>query len=69
MRTRRVRRTVDLSPSDHDELGRWCSGIAHELGLARVTGQQVLEVLVRRLLDDERLATDVRREISKSVDQ
>jgi hypothetical protein len=69
VRTRRVRRTVDLTPTDHAALARWCGETANELGVARVTGQDVIEALVQALLRDDELASRIRTEISRSVRQ
>lgn len=52
VRTRRVRRTVDLTLNRHRELGRWCDEQADELGLTRVTSQDVLAALVDELLEN-----------------
>lgn len=53
VRTRRVRRTVDLTVNRHRELGRWCDEQADELGLTRVTSQDVLSALVDELLTSD----------------
>jgi hypothetical protein len=42
VRTKDVRRTVDMPPVLHHELTQWCADTAAELGLARVTGQEVM---------------------------
>jgi hypothetical protein len=62
-RVRDVRRTVDLSPVEHRALAVWCAEAAAELGLARVTGQDVLRALVVELLSDEALARRIREVI------
>lgn len=59
VRQKNVRRTVDLSPTAHRALDAWQSHAADRLGLARVTGQEVLAVLVDRLLNDAELAEQV----------
>jgi len=64
VRTKPVRRTVDLSPTDHAGLTNWCSTTAVEIGAARVTGQDVLRALVSRLLHDEDLAEQVRADLA-----
>lgn len=56
VRQRNVRRTVDLSPTAHRGLDRWQRDTADRLGLARVTGQDVLAALVDRLLADAGLS-------------
>lgn len=53
VRTRRVRRTVDLTVNRHRELGRWCDEQADDLGLTRVTSQDVLSALVDELLENK----------------
>ncbi|MDX1893403.1 hypothetical protein [Mycolicibacterium sp. 050158] len=56
VRQKTVRRTVDLSPTAHRGLDGWQRDTADRLGLARVTGQDVLAALVDRLLADPDLA-------------
>jgi hypothetical protein len=51
-----VRSTLDLPPAVHRDLQAWLGESAVRLGRARVTKQDVLEALVRRLLHDETLA-------------
>jgi hypothetical protein len=50
-----VRSTLDLPPAVHRDLQAWLGESAVRLGRARVTKQDVLEALVRRLLQDETL--------------
>jgi len=64
IRQKNVRRTVDLSPTAHRALDAWQSHAADRLGLARVTGQEVLAVLVDRLLNDAELAEQVTQAIA-----
>jgi len=64
VRQKSVRRTVDLSPSAHRGLDNWQRGTADRLGLARVTGQDVLAALVDRLLVDGELAEKIVRAIA-----
>jgi hypothetical protein len=59
-RVRDVRRTVDLSPTEHRQLAVWLNEAAAELGRARVTGQDVLHALVVELLSDDALARRIR---------
>lgn len=66
VRQKNVRRTVDLSPAAHRALDAWQSRAADRLGLARVTGQEVLAVLVERLLNDAALAEEVTQAIAAS---
>lgn len=64
VRQKNVRRTVDLSPSAHRALDGWQSQVAERLGLARVTGQEVLAALVDRLLADDELAEQITQAIA-----
>lgn len=68
VRTKPVRRTVDLSPTDHAGLTSWCSQTAVDIGAARVTGQDVLRTLVSRLLRDPDLAEAVRSDLASDVE-
>jgi hypothetical protein len=51
-----VRSTLDLPPATHRDLQAWLGEAAVRLGRARVTKQDVLEALVKRLMTDETLA-------------
>ncbi len=64
-----VRRTVDLPLAAHRDFEQWRHDAAAELGLTRVTGQEVLVALVDELLRDQRLAKRIRKTIvdSKAV--
>lgn len=62
-RGHRTRRTVDLSPATHRALDIWQREAADRLGLARVTGQEVICALIEQLLSDPRLSADVTRAI------
>lgn len=64
VRQKTVRRTVDLSPTAHRGLDNWQRDTADRLGLARVTGQEVLTALVDRLLADSDLAEQIVRVIA-----
>lgn len=64
VQVKKVRRTVDLDPQPHRDLGRWCDDAALTLGATRITGQDVLATLVDRLLRDDQLAQDVRDDIA-----
>lgn len=59
VRQKNVRRTVDLSPTAHRALDGWQSSAAERLGLARVTGQDVLVALVDQLLADDELSDKI----------
>lgn len=62
-RSSRTRRTVDLSPAQHRALDIWQRDAADRLGLARVTGQEVLTALIDQLLSDPRLSAQITRSI------
>ncbi|GAA1701012.1 hypothetical protein GCM10009701_64320 [Mycolicibacterium murale] len=66
VRQKNVRRTVDLSPSAHRGLDTWQRTTADRLGLARVTGQEVLTALVDELLRDAELAERITAAIATS---
>ena len=55
----RTRRTVDLSPATNRALDIWQRDAADRLGLARVTGQEVLIALIDQLLIDPKLSAHV----------
>ena len=59
----RTRRTVDLSPAQHRALDIWQREAADRLGVARVTGQEVLTALIDQLLSDPRLSAQITRTI------
>ncbi|MGA3256794.1 MAG: ATPase [Mycobacterium sp.] len=62
-RTQRTRRTVDLPAATHRALDIWQREAADRLGVARVTGQEVLTALIDQLLIDPKLAAQVTRAI------
>jgi len=64
VRQKNVRRTVDLSPAAHRNLDNWQRDAADRLGLARVTGQEVLAALVDRLLIDTQLTEEIMHAIA-----
>ncbi|MGH3972242.1 MAG: hypothetical protein ACRDS9_02795 [Pseudonocardiaceae bacterium] len=64
VRTKPVRRSVDLSPAYHVKLTQWCAETADLIGATRVTGQDVIRALVARLLMDETLARKIRADLS-----
>jgi hypothetical protein len=59
----RTRRTVDLTPAQHRALDIWQREAADRLGVARVTGQEVLATLVDQLLSDPKLSAQITRNI------
>jgi hypothetical protein len=62
-RDRRTRRTVDLSLATHRALDLWQQRAADQLGVARVTGQEVFTALIEQLLTDPKLSAQVTRAI------
>lgn len=66
VRQKNVRRTVDLSPTAHRGLDNWQRSAADRLGLARVTGQEVLAALVDELLSDSALSDRITAALSNS---
>jgi hypothetical protein len=55
---------VMLSYSEHAGLSEWCRATADELGLSRVTGQEVPRMLVARLLTDPTMASQLRADLA-----
>jgi hypothetical protein len=68
-RTRLVRSTVDLAPVRHTKLALWRTETAAELGVGRITTQDVLRALVARLLTDETLARKIRADLEDDIAQ
>jgi hypothetical protein len=62
-RDRRTRRTVDLSLATHRALDVWQREAADRMGVARVTGQEVLAALIDQLLIDPKLSVQITRAI------
>jgi hypothetical protein len=62
-RAQRTRRTVDLPAGTHRALDIWQREAADRLGVARVTGQEVLTALIDQLLVDPKLAAQITRAI------
>lgn len=58
-RIQRTRRTVDLPAATHRALDIWQREAADRLGVARVTGQEVLTALIDQLLADPKLAAQI----------
>lgn len=69
VRTKPVRRSVDLSPTQHARLTEWCAATASEIGASRVTGRDVFVALVDRLLSDPKLAIAVKADLIKAIDE
>lgn len=64
-RTQRTRRTVDLAAATHRALDIWQREAADRLGVARVTGQEVLTALIDQLLVDPKLTAQITRAIKE----
>lgn len=62
-RDRRTRRTVDLPLATHRALDVWQREAADRLGIARVTGQEVITALIDQLLGDPKLSAQITRVI------
>jgi hypothetical protein len=62
-RDRRTRRTVDLPLATHRALDVWQREAADRMGVARVTGQEVITALIDQLLADPKLSAQIRRAI------
>jgi hypothetical protein len=58
-RIQRTRRTVDLPAATHRALDIWQREAADRMGVARVTGQEVLTALIDQLLADPKLAAQI----------
>lgn len=67
VRTKPVRRSVDLSPAYHARLTQWCRDTAEEIGATRVTGQDVIRALVARLLADQNLSRRIRADLRINI--
>ncbi|HTX97355.1 MAG TPA: ATPase [Mycobacterium sp.] len=63
--TQRTRRTVDLPAATHRALDIWQREAADRLGVARVTGQEVLTALIDQLLVDPKLTAQITRAIQE----
>ena len=62
-RAQRTRRTVDLPAPTHRALDIWQREAADRLGVARVTGQEVLSALIDQLLSDPKLTAQITRAV------
>lgn len=67
IRQKPVRKTVDLPPERNTRLAEWCTASAQQLGVARVTSQDVLAALVARLLTDDTLAHNLRTDLGNDI--
>ena len=65
VQTTKTRVTVDFQPVDFHNLNDWLTEAAKELGVSRVTKQDVIKTLVKRLITDETLARKIRDDIQK----
>ncbi|MGE2816793.1 ATPase [Mycobacterium heidelbergense] len=65
IRIQRTRRTVDLPAATHRALDIWQRDAADRIGVARVTGQEVLTALIDRLLGDPKLGAEITRAIQE----
>ena len=63
LRAQRTRRTVDLPAPTHRALDIWQREAADRLGVARVTGQEVLSALIDQLLVDPKLTAQITRAV------
>lgn len=64
-----IRVTVDLPRDDHRALKRSAEDIADELGVARVSLQQVMAALAHRVAEDQELRDYVTAYLRRSVAQ
>lgn len=65
VRSRPVRITVDLPPATHQQLIRWCTDAAADLGRARVPAAEVVRAALDELHDDPDLADRIRTRIEQ----
>ncbi|MFI6069947.1 hypothetical protein ACIA47_32450 [Micromonospora sp. NPDC051227] len=62
-----VRSTVDLAPDQHRRLQAWINDAAVTLGRARLSKQEVMTALVRRLLADDQLAAAIQQDLRNAT--
>lgn len=65
VRSRPVRLTVDVAPTEHTELIQLTMQAAATLGAARVPGQELVRALIRRYLGDPQLQQLVLRDVAE----
>ena len=63
-RAKLSQRSVRLTAEENTELRMWCAETAVRLGRTRVTGQEVIQALVARLLTDETVAKKIRADLT-----
>ncbi|MCY0923702.1 MULTISPECIES: hypothetical protein [Streptomyces] len=63
-RTTPIRITVDVRPTLHRRLKRWCNGTALERDLSSVELSAVFRILADELLEDEKLAEKVAKRLA-----
>ncbi|MGW1935011.1 hypothetical protein [Streptomyces sp. NPDC001919] len=59
VRTEPIRVTLDLSPTQHRALKRWCNAAAADLDLSQVPLSRVLRLLGEELVESEDLASRI----------
>lgn len=62
---RKHRLTIDLISPEYRDFATWRDGAADQLGRARITAQDTVRLLVRRLLADEKLQRDLIAELRR----
>ncbi|NEC15074.1 hypothetical protein G3I34_22955 [Streptomyces sp. SID8014] len=62
-RVKPIRVTVDVRPTVHRRLKRWCNSTAAELDMSSVDLSALLRVLADEVLEDERLSDRVARRL------
>lgn len=63
LRTKPIRVTVDVRPTMHRRLKRWCNATAAELDVSSVDLSALFRVLASEVLEDERLADRVAKRL------